>query len=299
MSVPGAAVEEGQGGDSQPVEIEPDVPKPAFELPPDKEDSGDDEPVTPKPGNRESRRAERRENFSEQTKRALAEAAQERVARQRMEVQIAELRGRMDARSSGEAADPHQSKLDDVATKIESALSRMGQGDAAAIKEWHQLRREEQTIIARRDRETAQAEAARNAPVNDPVLSAVRARYDWLDTDKDARQVAEGIVAKLVRLEGRDLSDPKIRKATLMQAAAEAERELGMGGGGTEPTETQRERFRGLGGQSTGAGRTPGRTMVALTGDQKAQAEALFRHLDPEAAHKEWWAKIGKNITNK
>jgi len=93
------------------------------------------------------------------------------------------------------------------------------------------------------------------------------------------------------------MSDPSVRRQTLLQAAAEAERDLGLGDGGhAEPTDVQRERYRGVSGQSTGGSRGSGKAMVALTSDQKAQAEALFRHMEPEAAHKEWWAKVGKTI---
>lgn len=299
MSVAGDATEEGgqEGGGEEPVELEPDLPKPAFELP-DKPE----EPAQPKLTGKEKHR-QRGEGYSQQAQRFQAEAAEARREQQQLREQLAELRGRVDAGADQQrqnGVDPYQAKLKNVERGIENALVRMGNGDDSARAEWHELRREEQRLISRHEAEENAREVAARAPrPQDPVLASVTARYDWLMTDADARAIADGHVRRLVRLEKRDMSDPQVRKATLIQGAVLTERELGLGGGGNEePSDTQRERYRGIGGQSTGASRS-GKTVVALNGDQKAQAEALFRHLEPEAAHKKWWENVGAKITNK
>lgn len=295
MSVSGESIEDpAEGGtepavDPAPPELEGDVPKPAFELP-DKE-----EPAEPKVSAKERHR-QRGDAFASMRR----ELERERAERQKFGEQLAELRGRLDERKSANpGVDPVVDQLKANRKAIETALQRMANGDTGAVDEWHEAREREQRLIGRAEAERVADERAKNAPQPlDPVLAAVSAKYDWLQTDEDARAIAEANVRRLVRLERRDMSDPAVRKQTLLQAAAETERDLGIGGGGTEPTEPQRERFRGVAGSSSGAGRS-GKAVVSLTGDQKAQAEALFRNLEPEAAHREWFAKIGSRITNK
>lgn len=300
MSVAGDAVpnEGGQsdeGGSNEPPEIEGDVPKPAFEEP------------EPKPAPTETKgqngerapRRERMEKYQEWKGQALRYEQELREMRDRvarMEGERAAERTRQD-----QAPDPIQARLKDLDSQIDRALDRMGRGDQTAYGEWKQLLQEQQRFIARAEAAELAKEQAKNAPGPvDPVLAAVAARHSWILTNKDARQVAEGIVARLVIQEQRDMRDPTVRRQTLMQAAAEAARDLNLGDPEhTEPSEVQRERFRGVSGQSTGGSRGSGKAMVALTADQKAQAEALFRHMEPEAAHKEWWSKVGKGIAER
>lgn len=295
MSVSGEATEDpGEGDGAEPApELEGDVPKPAFELP-DKEPEA---PAQPKQTAKDRSR-ERGHSFAEMRK----DLERERAERQRFGEKLAELQGRLDERAAAvtPSDDPLKSQLRANRQVIEKALERMGRGDAGAIDEWHDALENAQRLISRSEAKAAAAEVAKSVPQPmDPVLAAVSARYSWLQTDDDARAIAEANVRRLVRLEKRDMSDPAVRKRTLMQAAAETERDLELGDGGSaEPTDTQRERFRGVGGQTTGAGRN-GKTVVSLTADQKAQAEMLFRDREPEAAHREWWAKIGARIANK
>lgn len=299
MSVAGDGIEEGGQGDSgapaEPAEIEGDIPKPAFEEP---DEQPKDQPEQAARGTRKERGAARAGGYAADIVRWRNEAMKEREERQKLAERFARLEGEMQSRrSSSEPVDPVREQLSQTRKGIEQALERMGRGDSSALNEWHDLREREQRIISRS--EAAEAVKQMAPPRTDPVLSAVVARHDWLQTDPDLRQVAEGYVARLVRKEKRDMSDPTVRKQTLLQAAVEVERDFEMGGGGTEPTETQRERYRGTGGQSSGAARGDSRSMVYLTNDQKAQAEALFRNLDPEAAHKKWWQAVGKQITDK
>lgn len=298
MSVAGDAVEDqGDDGAAEPADIEGDVPKPAFEEPEPQEPA---EPQQARGPTRKERRAERAGGYAAEVARWRTEAQQERTERQKLAERFARLEGEMQASrtaAAGAAPDPVREQLRAVRTDIEKTLERMGTGDTRAVQEWHDLREREQRIISRAE---AEALYKQNAPAKtDPVLDSVRARHDWLATDPDLRQIAEGNVARLVRQEKRDMSDPAIRKQTLLQAAAEVERDFQIGGGGTEPTETQKERYRGTSGQSSGAGGSNSKSMVYLTGDQKAQAESLFRDLDPDAAHKKWWEKIGKAIKDK
>lgn len=301
MSVAGDAVpnEGGQNDDggqpaNEPVEIEGDVPKPAFDEPePKPQEKAEAKGKMP--------RQERRENYDIAKYRDRAERT-ERELRE-MRDRLARFEGQREAERARDdrTADPIQTRLKELDRMIDGALSRMGTGDQTAYGEWKQLLQEQQRFIARAEAAELAREQAKNAPKPlDPVLAAVTARHDWLQTDPDARQIAEGVVARLVRLEKRDMSDPAVRRQTLLQAAAEVERDLGLGDAGhAEPTDVQRERFRGVSGQSSGAARGTGKTVIAMTADQKAQAEALFRHMEPEKAHREWWDKVGKTIAEK
>lgn len=294
MSATGEGIDDPNEGapvaDPAP-ELEGDVPKPAFELP----DKEPEEPAAPKNAK------ERHSNRGYAMADVRRELERERTERQRFAEQLAELRGQLSARPA--APTPTSSPLDDQLKSnrkdMENALDRMSRGDTAAVEEWHRAREKEQRLISRAEAEEVANERAKNAPrPMDPVLAEITAKHPWLQTDEDAKAIAEANVRRLVRKEGRDMSNPVVRRQTLLQAAAEAARDLELGGEGDEPTEPRTERYRGVAGQSSGAGRS-GKTVVSLTGEQKAQAEALFRHLEPEAAHREWFAKIGARIQNK
>jgi hypothetical protein len=309
MSVAGEAVEDpGQssgdsggdsGGGSEPApapEIEGDVPKPAFEEPEPAESAQQARAGL----NGKDKRNQKAGGYAAEVARWRNEALQERTERQRMAERIARMEGEMQARRTDQqqGPDPVREQLRGVRAGIEQALARMGQGDPGAVTEWHELREREQRIISRAE---AMEVARQSAPPRlDPILTAVVSRHDWLHSDPELRQIAEGYVSRLVRQERRDMSDPAVRKQTLLQAAAQVERDLDMNTTNAhEPTDTQRDRYRGLGGQTSGAGRTSNKAMVYLTADQKAQAESLFRHMEPEAAHREWWSKIGEGIRDK
>jgi hypothetical protein len=298
MSVSGEATEDPQEGNEpeSPPEMEGDVPKPAFELPDSREEPT--QPAAPRTG--KSHR-ERGIGYAQEARQLRQDLEKERQERQRFAEQLAEMRGQLaERRAPAAGSDPLTEQLKENRRAIENALERMGRGDAQAVNEWHEAREREQRLISRAEAQSVAAEAAKNAPRPlDPVLASVAAKYNWIQTDDDARAIAEANVRRLVRLEGRDMTNPVVRKQTLMQGAAEAERDLGLGdGSSTDANDTHRERFRGIAGQSSGAGRS-GKSVVSLNGEQKAQAEALFRHMEPEQAHREWWAKIGAKIANK
>lgn len=300
MSVSGEATEDPQDSgnepDSQP-ELEADVPKPAFELPDSREEPT--QPAAPRTSIKDRHR-ERGIGYAQEARQLRQDLEKERQERQRFAEQLAEMRGQLaERRTPASGSDPLADQLKENRKAIENALERMGRGDTQAVQEWHEAREREQRLISRAEAQAVAAETAKNAPRPlDPVLASVAAKYNWIQTDEDARAIAEANVRRLVRLEGRDMTNPAVRKQTLMQGAAEAERDLGLGDGTAETNDTHRERFRGIAGQSSGAGRS-GKTVVSLNGEQKAQAEALFRHLEPEQAHREWWSKVGAKIVNK
>lgn len=283
--------EEGQT--QEPTTIEGDVPKPTFEIKPEEPSEG---AAAPKKSKAE-RRAERGEGFAQEAARLRAENERHVADNRRLAEQIANIQGQLQAGRQNEP-DPNQARLNAIATKIEQTVARMGKGDADAVNEWHDLRREEARIIARMEAAGTAREIQANQPRPlDPVLAHVAAKHDWITTDTEARQYAEGIVAKLVRMERRDMNNPQIRRATLLEAAAIAERDLGINGAATAPTEAQQQRYTGTSGANAGAGTGRGQ-VVALNDVQKGLATAMFRNLEPEAAYREWWKQIGAKIPN-
>lgn len=254
----------------------------------------------PKPS-RGERRAARGAAYDQEARAArdAARAADERA--QKLEVELAELRGRVTAGESGRP-DPHQRALDAIATQMENVVVRMGQGDESARAEWHTLRREESKLIAKQEAETAgkgvEERVTKSIPRPlDPRQSALMAEFPDL-SDPSFKSIAEGHVSRLIRTQNRDMDNPNIRFATLREGAALAARDLGIGGNERkEPTQRDRERVSGTGSGDSGAG--GGKTTVHLTDGQKKMAEQLFRNLDPAQAHVKWWKEVGQKIADK
>jgi len=274
-----------------------DAPKPAFEVTPA-------EPAAPAGAEprktKAERRAERGEGYAQEAARLRQDNAAQQAENRRLAEQIANIQGQLQAQQRPNI-DPRAAQLHGMRAKIEQTVARMGTGDAAAVNEWHELRAQEAELIAdmRFDQRASQLQANQPKPL-DPVLATVAAKHDWITTDHEARQYAEGQVAKLVRQERRNMQDPAIRRATLLEAAAITERDLGIGGTPAAPSESQQQRYRGTTGSAGGAGQSAaGGQMVALNDMQKALAQAAFRHLEPEQAWREWWTKIGAKIQNK
>ena len=288
--------------DAPEQESPPDVKEQdtVVEIPPD------EPPAEPKPS-RAERRAARGADYAEEARQARAEREQERAERQRLAVELAELRGRVSAGEQGKP-DPTEVALEAVAKRIEGAVSRMGSGDAAAVNEWHQLRREETRLLAKQEAEAAgksvEERVTQRMPQQmDPRQAALYAEFPSLQDDADFRQVANGKVATLVRLEKRNMENPAIRFATLREGAALAARELGIGGDERRaPTARDRERVSGTGSGDSGAGQ--GKTTVHLTEAQtklaRAHANSLGKgELTQEQANVMWWKNVGHKIANK
>lgn len=291
---------EDQGEEQTTTVSTEDAPTPAFEVKPD-------EPA-PAPAGGEprktkaERRAERGEGYAQEAARLRQDNAAQLAENRRLGEMIANIQGQLQARQQqGGNVDPRAAQLHGLRAKIEQTVARMGTGDAAAVSEWHDLREQEGNLIAdmRFDRRASELQANQPKPL-DPILATVAAKHDWITTDHEARQYAEGQVAKLVRQEKRNMQDPAIRRATLLEAAAITERDLGIGGAPAAPSESQRQRYQGTTGSAGGAGQgAQGGQMVGLSSDQRALAQGMFRHLEPEQAWQEWWKQIGSKIKNK
>lgn len=271
----------------------------AIEVPP--EAAATAEPEEPRKS-RAERRAERASGYDAEAREARAQAAAASERSQRLEVELAELRGRVTAGETSRP-DPHQQELTRLEKEIENTVARMGQGDATAVPQWHDLRRQESRLVARIEAESISKETEKRMtdsmpkPI-DPRASALLAEFPFLQDDPEAKDVANGHVARLVRTQHRDMKNPSVRFSTLREAAALAAQELGLG-------ETQRaapsaiSRARASGTSSGDSGAGSGAVRVSLTKAQERLAELSFRDKSPEEAHIAWWQKIGKKIANK
>ena len=275
-----------------------DAPSPAFEV---KADEPATSPAAEPRKTKAERRAERGQGYAQEAARLRQESIAQQAENRRLGEMIANIQGQLSARQTGQNIDPRAAQLHGMRSKIEQTVARMGTGDAAAVAEWHELRAQEADLIAdmRYDQRRSQDQANQPKPL-DPILATVAAKYDWITTDHEARQYAEGQVAKLVRQEKRNMNDPAIRRTTLLEAAAITERDLNMPGATAAPSESQRQRYQGTTGSAGGAGQgAQGGQMVALNDEQRALAQAAFRHLEPKQAWEEWWKQIGAKIRNK
>ncbi len=293
---------------------EPDVTAggATFDIPPDPpaDDGGepaagpqDQQPAKP---SRQARRAERGENYA-----AAARAADERARRleesgQATARELAELKGRMaerDRLQQQAAPDPDAAALKAVQRKISNAVARMGQGDTSAEDDWHTAMGEQARIVARQVAREEGGEVEKRVmgriPAQmEPGIAAIQADYPFLGSNQGATAVANGHVALLVASEQRDMTNPAVRLATLREGAAHAAKVLNLGGGRRQPTNLDRDRIAGAsGGDSGGNGNEAVR--VHLTQEQEGMAEASFRNLPKDQAHKKWWKEIGSRIQNK
>lgn len=267
--------------ESTVVEIPPDPPK-----------------EEPKP-TRKERRESRAAGYDQEAREARQAADSARREAEEARRELAELRGRFSERQAGQP-DPIEAKLQAVRARIENAVARMGQGDESARADWHAAEEERLELIADR-RAKAVAKETEDRVTKaiprqmDPREAALMAEFPDLE-DPQFRAVAEAEVVKLVR-DRRDMSDPRVRFATLREGAARAARDLGIGGHERkEPTEQDRQRVSGTSSGDSGAGST--RTMVSLTKSQEAMARDLANSvgkggMSQAEANVFWWKNVG------
>ncbi len=311
--------------EGQPGTAEPDISTggTTFEMPPDPPPGDADDVAEPAQGaarpGRAERRAERGRDYAAAARAATDEARAAKDRAQALEVQLAELRGRVtagEARQQQGAPDPEVAKMAAVRKRISSAVARMGAGDASAEDDWHAAQEEHARIVARQVAREEGAEVERRvtgripAPV-DPGQAALMGEFPFMANGRDdkpinpaARAIANGYIAQLVALEKRDMENPDVRMATLREAATHAAKVLGLGGSARRPTDADRGRVSGTGGRDSGAG-NPSGGRVHLNDAQKSQALALARHnhtfagLNEDQIYQKWWKEIGVNIENK
>ena len=266
------------------------------EIPPDKPP----EPAAAQK-TRSERRTERGQGYAQEAADARRRADESDRRAQRVEVELAELRGRVTATQASQP-DPAAKALDDIATKIENVVARLGAGDDSARAEWHALRREEARLVARMEAGTVSKEAedriTKAMPQQlDPRQAALYAEFPDLQDDVHFKAIANGHVSRLVATKNRDMANPQVRFATLREGAALAMRDLGRGGDEhREPSTRDRERVSGTAGGDTGAG--PGKTVVHLTAEQQKMAMSLYRRagLTQDEANVKWWKDVGSKI---
>ena len=252
-----------------------------------------DPPAEPKPSRKE-RRAERSEGYDAAIRDARREAQEARERAQRLEVEMAEFRGKM---SANPQANPKEKELEDVEEQLDNVIARLGQGDSSAIKERRTLERKKTLLVAElagyvpgKDIEERIAKTIPQ-PMN-PQAAALHAEFPQLQTHPHMKDVANGHVARLVALENRDMKDPTVMFATLREAAALAARDLKLGGDKRQaPSERDIGRIVGTSSGDSGAGN--GVTTVHLNEHQMALAEQMFRDKTPAEAHVHWWKLIG------
>lgn len=283
------------------TQTEPEVTEggTTVDIPPDPPPK-DDEPAEKQ--TRAERRAAKGQSYAEEARQAREEARQAREHAQRIEVEMAELRGRVSA--GPKAPDPAETELAALDKEVEAVVARMGKGDESAVAEWHRLRRRESAIVARQAATDVEARITKSMPAPlDARASALLAEFPSLQDNEAFKAVANGHVNRLVATEGRDMKNPEVRYATLREGAALAARELKIGGAEKrEPTDRDRARIAGTGSGDSGA--SNGKQQVHMSAAQmrlsRQWANAVGKgDLTDEEAATLWWKNIGHKAAKK
>jgi len=230
-----------------------------------------------------------------------AEAARDRQARQALEVQLAELRGQVQAQQQRQqpATDPYEQRLKELRDKRDRHLemASASKDPATAKREldaYHQTLEDMDELRA--DRKLAKERESWSQSQMDPGTQAMAAdlasEFRWLRSDAEARAVADARIAKMVG-EGHPRS-----YETFRAACAWAAQVLQLGGMPTNGrTNGNVKRFELPSGKN-GAGGGEHESEMKLDEDQQAIADQWANKYHPnlseDAGRKMWWNAIGK-----
>jgi hypothetical protein len=298
------------GADVEPIETE-DLPAPE-EATTDVEVTAPDVDKTPverpQSSDRKSRKAQRLDveaalKAREEIQKTL-EA--ERAERQRIDRELAEMRGRLTERErSTQTQDKHAQTRDKIAALRKQAkahlfFSAQAKDPTQSEKEWeeHQRLMDEADDLRDSMRDESRWEKRRGEIQQtgvDPGLIQEKmyfaAKFPFLDGNRRVQALADAEFSELVQ-GGRPAN-----RQTMEQAITSAAKTLGLGGQ-SQPTESQRARYGGVpAGEGAAGGNEPRKIRVGRQEDALAKAamNVINPHLDSKAAVKEWARLMARN----
>lgn len=219
----------------------------------------------------------------------------ERQERQRIDRELAEVRGRLAERDrSTQSEDKHAQTRDKIAALRKQAkahlfFSSQAKDPTQAEKEWdeHQRLMDEADDLRDSIRDEGRWEKRRGEiqqQGGDPQVAQERAylsaKYPFLEDNLEARALAD---AKFKVLVGS--GKPRSRQ-TMEQAITDAARTLGLGGQST-PTNAERMRYGGIP-SGEGPGNGTERRTIKMGRHEEALAKAAYPHLEAKDAYKQW-----------
>jgi hypothetical protein len=213
----------------------------------------------------------------EENERLRRENEEHRQRQQQFEVQLAEIRGRVEAQTQRQPQDNGQDRLKAMRARANQVLSLVGEGKASmdeyydAMDEYNDAR--------------AEARGGRQQPAmiaeqigQEVERRALEAEFPWLPSNAQARRYADGEYDRMV---AKGMPEGG---ATARAALAAAAAEFGLGGSKAPPvSDGQRRLYAGISSRATG-GSGDGTVSVSLDDREKALAHAAFPSLSPKEA---------------
>jgi hypothetical protein len=218
----------------------------------------------------------------------------ERAERQRIDRELAEMRGRLTERErSTQTQDKHAQTRDKIAALRKQAkahlfFSAQAKDPNQSEKEWeeHQRLMDEADDLRDSMRDESRWEKRRGEiqqGVNPEVLQEkmyFSAKFPFLEGNRRAQALADAEFSELVQ-GGRPAN-----RQTMEQAITSAAKTLGLGGQ-SAPTESQRARYGGIpAGEGAGGGNE--RRTIKMGRHEEALAKAAYPQLEAKDAYKEW-----------
>lgn len=278
---------------------------PTIEIPEPQEAADDTQDTAPpERPDRKTRRGE----WLRETKDRAAKAdslekqlGEERLQRERIDRELAELRGRQQAsdqfRQQSPAADPYEGRLKELKTKAQMHLSASAQAKdpATAQREldaYHEALDAASDVRAERMFDKRKGEFTANQPDVDAIgmKTTLAAEYPWLRSNQKAVQAADGYL-NILLAQGKpdDLN-------TFREACALSAKDFKLGGH-EKPNPQQKQRYAGVPGNNGGGGEGDGARTFVMDDATKAVALAWCNrqgidYKDDRDAAKKWAARV-------
>jgi hypothetical protein len=270
-------------------------------------DQGGGEPAAPEPGQQQPgqsppdqqgarpTRQARRDTFNEnlELKRTLA------AMNRQNEQLLAEMRRgqELQRRALPQPPNPLEAKQKELNARWDKIVARLDK-DPSAAEEFRQLQWEIGELAAEmREQRNPRQEQRQPHPLHTNLMM----EFPWLADDhgdREAQVMVNGEAARIAKAERRDMSDIRVRHATLRQAAAKVAAELGYP---LPPTFAHngangRDRLVGTSGRNGGAGGgSP--DFTGHEADIEAAATVMYPNLEKPAAVAKWKASLaGKTL---
>lgn len=241
-------------------------------------------------------RQQRRDTFNEnrELKRALDEMTrQNRELAQRLDENARLSREQLDA-IRPKPEDPLTTKQKELNERWNKVVQRLDK-DPSAAEEFRELQWQMADLAAERRSREAMAQQRQQQPRQPSAYQqSLRVDFPWLDSDEEAQVAVRGEVARIARMERRNMRDPEVVYRTFRQAAAKVATDFGLPlpasyGNGANGA-NGRDRFAGTGSRGSNGGGNGAPDFSGFETDIAAAARVMYPQLTEEQAVAKWKA---------
>lgn len=259
---------------------------------------------------RREKREQRNASYKEQQSRAQEyerRFAEADASRQRLETQLAEMRGRteqMQRQATQAQGDPVERQITELSAKARRHLAAAANAKDpetanTEMDEYHKAQRRAAVIEARQEMRGDMQQMQRSMPNPEQagMKMALVSDYPWLESNESARNAADAYIALLL---SRDKRPNNL--ATFREACALAARDFGLGGAVERPSAARRSAYNGVTARN-GAGGDDGRLQLQMSTDDngklKTMARQMYPQLEPDEAYKRWLRDVAPKLSKK